>query len=135
MSISKGVTKWSSKQKSEGKDDCPLKKGPAFLTGDKPKKSLPPKTSHGAGKGLMMAIGPVTQETICRLLTNKEHVVEMDESIIKDTDLDPCAEQTTKELEASSLFYLSRVRPFFKLSFIVVYSLADGCLVFRRWCV
>ena len=66
---------------------------------------------------------------------HKEHAVEMDELIIKDTDLDPCAEQTTEELRASGLFDLSRVHPFFKLSFIVVYSLVDSCLVFRRWCV
>ena len=31
----------------------------------------------------------VTQGTIRRLLTHKEHTVEMVESIIKDTDLDP----------------------------------------------
>lgn len=30
----KGVTKGSSKQKSEGKDDRPLKKGPTLLAGD-----------------------------------------------------------------------------------------------------
>ena len=70
-----------------------------------------------------------------RLLTHKEHAVEMVESTIKATDLDPCAEQTTEDLGASALFNLSRVRPFFKLSFTVVHSLTGGCLVFRHWYV
>ena len=99
----KGVTKGSSKQKSEGKDDHSLKKGLALPAGDKSKKLSPPKPSHGVGKGLMTATGPFTQGTVHRLLTHKKHAVE---SIIKDTDLDPCAEQTTKELEASGLFDL-----------------------------
>ena len=131
----KGVIKRSSERKSEGKDDRPLKKGPAFPTGDKPKKSSPPKPSHRAGKGLMMATSPITQGTVRRLLTHKEHAVEMVESIIKETDLDPCAKQTTEDLGESGLFDLSMVRPFFKLSFTVVHSLADGCLVFRHWCL
>lgn len=46
---------------------------------------------------------------ICRLLMHKEHVVEMIESIIKDTDFDPCAEQLTEDLEALGLFDLARV--------------------------
>ena len=33
----------------------------------------------------------------------------MIESIIKETDLDPCVEQLTKDLEASGLFDLARV--------------------------
>ena len=77
----------------------------------------------------MTTTGPVTQGTVRHLLTNKEHTFEMVESIIKDVDLDPCAEQTTKELGVSGLFDLSRVRPFFFL------FLANGYLVFRRWCV
>ena len=44
---------------------------------------------------------------------HKKHAVEMVESIIKDVNLDPCAEQMIKELGASSLFYLSRVHLFF----------------------
>ena len=91
-STPKVVIKGSSKQNSEGKDDCPLKKGPALPIGDKPKKSSPPKPSHGAGKGLMTAIGPVTQGTVCHILTHKEHAVEMVESIIKEIDLNLCAE-------------------------------------------
>ena len=111
MSAPKVVGKGSSKRKNEGKDDCPLKKGPVIPVGDKQKKSSPPKPNHGAGKGLMMAMGPITQGTVHRLLMHKEHAVEMVESIIKDTDLDPCAKQMTEELGASSLFDLSRVHP------------------------
>ncbi|XP_050257043.1 uncharacterized protein LOC126702398 [Quercus robur] len=71
-------------------------------------KSSPPKPNHGASKSLMTMTSPVTQGTIRRLLTHKEHAVEMVKSIIKDTNLDPCAEQTTEELGASDLFDLSR---------------------------
>ena len=88
----KGVTKGSSKQKSEGKDDHSLKKGLALPAGDKSKKSSPPKPSHGVGKGLMMSIGPITQGSVHRLLAHKEHAVEVMESIIKDTNMDPCVE-------------------------------------------
>ena len=59
-STPKSVIKGSSKRKSERKDDHPLKKGSAIPAGDKPKKSSPPKPSHGAGKGLMTTIGPVS---------------------------------------------------------------------------
>ena len=44
---------------------------------------------------------------------HKEHAIEMVELIIKDTDLDPCVEQTTEELGALGLFDLSRVCLFF----------------------
>ena len=50
-STPKFVIKRFSNRKSEGKDDRSFKKGPAHPTGDKPKKSSPPKPSHGAGKG------------------------------------------------------------------------------------
>ena len=59
--------------------------------------------------------GPVSQGTVCHLLMHKEHVLEMVESIIKETDLDPCAEQMTEDLGALGLFDLSRVRFFPKL--------------------
>jgi len=61
----------------------------------------------------MTATSLITQETVHRLLTHKEHAVEMVESIIIDTDLDPYAEQTIKELGALGLFDLSRVCLFF----------------------
>ena len=58
---SSGVTKGTSKRKSDGKDDCLLKKGPGIPAGDKkPKQSLLPKPSHGAGNGFMTETGPVT---------------------------------------------------------------------------
>lgn len=73
----KVIGKGSSKRKNEGKDDRTLKKGPVILVGDKPKMSSSSKPSHGVGKGLMMAAGPVTQETVRRLLTHEEHAFEM----------------------------------------------------------
>ena len=60
----------------------------------------------------MTATGPVTQGTVRRLLMHKEHAIEMVESIIKDVDLDPCAEQMTEESGVSGLFDLSRVHLF-----------------------
>ena len=57
----------------------------------------------------MTLIGPITQGTVRHLLTHKEYAVEVIKSIIKDTDLDPCAEQTIEELGVSGLFDLSRV--------------------------
>ena len=76
--------------------------------GDKlPKKSSPPKPSHGAGKGLMTTSSPVTQGLDPRLLTHKDNVVEVIESIIKDKDVDPYAEQMMEELGASGLFDLA----------------------------
>lgn len=95
-SAPKVVGKGSSKRENEGKDDRPLKKGPIILVGDKQSKnSSPPKPSHGASKGLMTVMSLITQGTIRHLLTHKEHAVEMVVSIIKETDLDPCAKQTT----------------------------------------
>ena len=57
----------------------------------------------------MMATSPVTQGTVRRLLTYKEHAVEMVESIIKETDLDPCVEQLTEDLGALGLFDLAKL--------------------------
>ena len=55
--------KGSSKRKSDGNDDHLLKKGSGLLVGDKQLKKLsPPKPSHGAGKVLMMAMGPSPKE-------------------------------------------------------------------------
>ena len=46
----------------------------------------------------MTGKGPVLLGTVRRLLTYKEHTIEMVDSIIKEMDLDPCANQTTKDL-------------------------------------
>ena len=56
----KDVTKGTSKQKNDGKDDRLLKKGSVVLAGNKPKKSSPFKPSHGVDKGLMTSTNLVT---------------------------------------------------------------------------
>lgn len=48
--------------------------------------------------------GPVQQ-----LITHKYYVVKLVDSIIKETNLDPCAKQSLEDLGASGLFELSRV--------------------------
>lgn len=63
----------------------------------KQKKPSPPKPTHGASKGLMTGNGPVGEGTR-HLLTHKGYAVEMVESIIKEMDVDPCAEQETEDL-------------------------------------
>ena len=81
MAIGNGVPK----RKADGKDDCPSRK-PSVTPGEK--KSSPPKPNHGAGKGLMTSTSLVTQGTH-RLLTHKGYTIEIVESIIKETDVDP----------------------------------------------
>ena len=77
-------------RKNERKDDHPHKKGLGTPTGNKqPKQPSLPKPNHGIGKRLMSEKGLVAQGAIRRLLTHTELVVEMVESIIKETDLDP----------------------------------------------
>ena len=129
MAVGKGVPK----KEADGKDNHPSKK--VIVTpGDKlPKKPLPPKPSHGVGKRLMTTSGPVSQGPDHRLLSHKDYAVEMIESIIKDKDVDLCAEQMTEELGVSGLFYLARVRLFlFFFSFLFIhYLIADGCSVCR----
>lgn len=108
-STPKDVTKGVPKRKSEGKDDRPLKKGIGITIGDvKQKKLSPPKPTHGAGKGLMKGTSPVSEGTPL-LLTHKGYTVEMVESIIKETDVEPCAEHATEDLGAPGLFKLLRV--------------------------
>ena len=121
-STSKVVAKGASKLKNEGKDDRPHKKGPSTPIGDKqPKQSSPPKPNHRVGKGLMIGMGPVTQGAVHCLLTHKEHAIEMVESIIKETDLDPYAKQTIEDLRASGLFDLSRVCFFLRLCSYMIF--------------
>ena len=57
----------------------------------------------------MIGTGPVILGAIRRLLTHKNYAVEMVDLIIKEMDLDPCADQTTEDLGASGLYNLSRV--------------------------
>ena len=96
------------KRKADRKDDHPSKKLSITPRDKLPKKLSPPKPSHGAGRGLMTTSSPVTQGTH-RLLKHKGYAMVMVESIIKQTNMDPCAEQETEDLGASGLFDLSGV--------------------------
>ena len=97
------------KRKNDGKDDRPSKK-PAVNVGDKSFKKLTlPKTGHGVGKGLMMTSGPINQGPDRRLLTHKDYAIKMMGSIIRDRDVDLCAELGTDELGASGLFDLAQL--------------------------
>ena len=116
-SAPKVVGKGVPKRKADGKDNRPPKKVSAAPEDKLPKKSLPPKPSHGADKGLMTTSGPITQGSVLRLRAYKEHTVEVIKSIIKDTDVDPCVEHMTEELGASGLFDLAWVRLFFSFFF------------------
>ena len=119
------------KRKANGKDNRPSKKVTVTPRDKLLKKSLPPELSLGACKGLMKMSGPITQELDRRLLTHKDYAVEMVESIIKDKDVDLCAEEMTEELGASGLFDLAQVR--FFLSFFpsffsyLLLNMANGC--------
>ena len=73
----------------------------------------------------MTASGPVIKGTYC-LLTHTGYAVEMVKSIIRETNVDPCAEQEMEDLGASGLFDLSRVCSLRQLYFII-YLLPDGC--------
>lgn len=52
----------------------------------------------------MTLTGPITLGSIRRLLTHKDRTIKVIESIIKDTDMDHCAEQMMEELGALGLF-------------------------------
>ena len=54
----------------------------------------------------------------------------MVELIIKETEMDPCAEQGTKNLGLSSLFDLSRVSSSPNQFYFIVYSATDSCIPF-----
>ena len=122
----KVVGKGAFKRKNGGKDDCPSKKASVTPGEKQPKKPSPPVSSHGTGKGLMMVLGLVTQETH-HILTHKGYTVEMIKSIIKETDVDPCAEQETEDLGVSSLFDLSRVCSSPRQFYFIFYSSVDSC--------
>lgn len=92
-SASKIVAKGTLKRKSDVKDVRLSKKGIGPTISDKQLKhpSLP-KIGHGVGKGLMTGKALIVQGAIHRLLTHKDHAIEMVGSIIKEMDLDPCAD-------------------------------------------
>ena len=76
--------------------------------GDAHSKKSPPKPGPSVGKGMMTSIGPVIEGPRC-LLTHKDYTVEEVKTLIKPTDVDPCAELGTEELGESVLFDLTRV--------------------------
>ncbi|KAL0000260.1 hypothetical protein SO802_019862 [Lithocarpus litseifolius] len=88
------------------KDDCPSKK-PLVAPGEQqPKKPSLPKSGHGSGKGLMTSSSPGAKG-IRRLLTDEVYAIKMLGSIIKETDVDPCAKQEREDLGSSGLFDLA----------------------------
>ena len=111
------------KRKADGKDSRPSKKV-TITPGDKlPKKPSPPKLSHGAGKRLMTTSSPISQGPDHHLLTQKDYGVEMIESIIKDKDVDPCAEQMMEELGVSGLFTFPEYVSSFSLSHFYLFTI------------
>ena len=68
----------------------------------------------------MTSTGPVIERPH-RLLTHKDYAVEEVQSLIKSTDVDPCAELGTEELGASALFDLTQVNSFFLVIFISLF--------------
>lgn len=135
-SAPKAVGKGVPKRKANEKDDHPLKKASVTLKDKLPKKSSPPKPSHEAGKGLMTLSGPVTQGPDHCLLTHKDYAIEMIKLIIKDKDVDPYANQMTKELGAAGLFELAQVR-FFLSIFLQLFIIQwlTVVLLCRGWSV
>nr|POE75054.1 hypothetical protein CFP56_15843 [Quercus suber] len=97
-------------RKNNTKDDRLSKKGTGQLIREKQRKALssPPPPRHGAGKGLMTGKGLIAPSPIQRLVTYKDYAIEMVSSIIKETDMDPYGEHSSKDLGAFGLYNLSR---------------------------
>ena len=97
------------KRKGTGKDRRPTKKGtgqPYASNSLDTSQKVPTPPRHGAGKGLMIAQGPISSNPIQRLVSHKENAEEMVNSIIKDMDMDECVNHVTEELGVSGLFNL-----------------------------
>ena len=78
----------------------------------------------------MTTSDPVIQGLDRRLLTHKDCAVEVMEFIIKDKDVDPCADQEMEELRVSGLFnLLGYVSSFLFSLYSFLCSIADGCSV------
>ena len=107
-SIPKFVSKVS-KRKPDGDDDRPSKRTVVTPGDASPKRKSSLKPSHGAGKGVMTSSGPVL-EGPCSLLTHKGYAVGELGSFVKPTDLEPCDLVGTKDLGASALFDITKVR-------------------------
>ncbi|KAK9995352.1 hypothetical protein SO802_020038 [Lithocarpus litseifolius] len=101
----RAVDKGTPKRKGDGIGDRSAKKQTVTL-GDHFVTPLSPK--RGAGKGLMTAQGPVTQEDERCLLTHKGYALEWLDSILGKKDADSCVSQSVQELRDSSLFDLAR---------------------------
>ena len=69
MSTPKAAGKGASKRKADEKDDHPTKKLSVTPEDKLPKKSSPPKSSHGASKGLMTTSGPLRDLIVVCSLT------------------------------------------------------------------
>ncbi|KAK9988192.1 hypothetical protein SO802_028431 [Lithocarpus litseifolius] len=83
------------------------------LIGEQQQKALSPlpPPCHEAEKGLMTGKGPIAPSPVQRLVTHKDYAAEMVTSIIKETDLNPCGEHSSKDLGAFGLYNLSRLCP------------------------
>jgi len=134
-SAPKAVAKGSAKRKADGKDDRPSKKATVTPRNEHVKRS-PPKSSRGVGKGVMTSSGPVI-EGPRRLLTHKDYAIEGVESFIKLTDVEPCDQLGTKDLEVLALFDLTRVclLPWLIFYLVSFCPLTDDCIIFKLWCV
>ena len=102
------VVSKQAKRKPDESDGCPSKKAAVNPGDGATKEKSPPKPSHGAGKGAMTSLGPVS-EGPCRLLTHKDYAVGEVKSFVKPTDIEPCDLLETEDLGASALFDLTRV--------------------------
>ena len=124
------IVKGSSKRKTDGDNSRPPKKA-AVGSGSEPPRRPSPKSTHGAGKGVMTSSGPVLQGPRC-LLTHKDFAVEAVGSFIKPADIDPCDLLATDELGSSALFDLTRVSHLswmFLLSLLLSFNMTDGCIL------
>ena len=118
--ISYPLSNVSQKRKNTGDDERLAKKAsnPSICSDQvRTSKKTPELLRHGMGKGLMTSQGPVAPSTITLLVRNKQHTVEMIQSIIKDEDLDECSKHEIEFLGESGLFNLMRVRRHFICSF------------------
>ena len=106
-SIPNSVSKVS-KRKIDGDDDRPSKKAVVTPGDTSPKEKSSLKPSHGASKGVMTSSSPVL-EGLCCLLTHKGYTVGEVGLFVKPTDLEPCDLVETEDLEASTLFDITRV--------------------------
>ena len=106
-SVPKAIFRGSAKRKTDRENDRPPKKV-AITPGDAHSKKSPPKLGPGTGKGMMTSIGLIIDGP-CYLLTHKDCTVEEVKTLIKPTDVDPCAKLGTEELAESTLFDLTRV--------------------------